>query len=122
MGNSINEAQPPQLVEPPPAFVSSDFGVLKPLEKIAFRLAVGLFTLITAVLITIMVDWLMHRPELPSLSGLKLEDQKTTIDNFKAMSDVVWDRTSKTFDLVVVKALLPVFATVVGFLLGKREA
>jgi hypothetical protein len=38
------------------------------------------------------------------------------------VSEIAWDRTSKTFDLiVVVKALLPVFATVVGYLLGKRE-
>ena len=72
--------------------------------------------------ITVMVDWLMHRPDMPSLSGLKADEQKIAIENFKAMSEVVWDRTSKTFDLIVVKALLPVFATVVGFLLGKRES
>jgi hypothetical protein len=81
----------------------------------------ALFIVITAVLTTIIIDWLIHRPSEPTLSGLKPDEQKLVIENFKAMSDVVWDRTSKTFDLFVIKALLPVFATIVGYLLGKRQ-
>ena len=108
--------------EIPLAFNSSDFRVsLLPLERIASYLAAALFVVITAVLTTIIIDWLIHRPSEPTISGLKADEQKLAIDNFKLLSDVVWDRTSKTFDLIVIKALLPVFATVVGYLLGKRS-
>lgn len=101
---------------------ASDFHVsLLPLERVAFYLATALFFVITAVLTTIIIDWLMHRPPEPTISGLKPDEQKLVIENFKLMSDVVWDRTSKTFDLIVIKALLPVFATIVGYLLGKRS-
>lgn len=102
------------------ALNSSDFR-LSPLEKVALGLAKALFVVITAVLTTIIIDWLIHRPTEPAISGLKPDEQKLVIENFKLMSDVVWERTSRTFDLIVIKALLPVFATIVGYLLGKRS-
>jgi hypothetical protein len=96
------------------------FRVLSPLERVASYLAAALFAVITAVLVAILIDWLLHEPPQPVITGLKPEEQKIAIDNFKLMSDTMWDRTSKIFDLMVIKALLPVFATVVGYLLGKR--
>jgi len=124
VGPPDQDAKPERVTAPeiPLAFETSDFRVsLLPLERIAFYLATALFVVITAVLTTIIVDWLMHRPPEPALSGLKPDEQKLAIENFKLLSDVVWDRTSRTFDLIVIKALLPVFATIVGYLLGKRS-
>lgn len=113
---------PDKQPEIPLTFGTSDFNVsLLPLERVAFYLAAALFIVITGVVITIIVDWLSHRPAEPAIAGLKPDDQKLAIENFKLLSDVVWDRTSRTFDLIVIKALLPVFATIVGYLLGKRS-
>jgi hypothetical protein len=125
MDDSHDRATAPERIAAPDiplAFTSSDFRVsLLPLERVALYLAAALFFVITAVLFTIIVDWMIHRPSEPTISGLKLDEQKLAIENFKLMSDVVWDRTSRTFDLIVIKALLPVFATIVGYLLGKRS-
>ena len=122
MENLPDRPAQPERVSTPEIFKQSDVRVsLLPIERAAFYLACGLFAVITAVLATIVVDWLMHRPPEPTLTGLKPEEQKLAIENFKALSDVVWDRTAKTFDLIVIKALLPVFATIVGYLLGKRS-
>jgi hypothetical protein len=125
MENQTEESSPPERVPVPDiplSFQASDFSFsLKPLERVAFYLAIGLFTIITAVVTTIIADWLLHRPSEPDISRFKLDEQKLAIENFKLISDVVWDRTSRTFDLIVVKALLPVFATIVGYLLGKRS-
>jgi hypothetical protein len=111
----------PEVVNPPPTFGGvGEFKFLSPLERVASTLALLLFALITAVLATIVIDWLVHRPSTPDLAQLKLEDQKLAIDNYKVISEVAWDRTSRVFDLVIVKALLPIFATIVGYLLGKR--
>jgi len=125
MENSPGQGAPPERVAATEILTSSDLRSsdfsLPPLEKAAFRLACALFVVITAVLTIIIVDWLLHRPAEPAISGLKPDEQKLAIENFKLMSDVVWDRTSRTFDLIVMKALLPVFATIVGFLLGKRS-
>lgn len=121
--DSPEQAVIPQLIaaeDITSALKPSDFR-LSPLEKVAFILARALFVVITAVLTIIIIDWLIHRPSEPAISGLKPDEQKLVIENFKLMSDVVWERTSRTFDLIVIKALLPVFATVVGYLLGKRS-
>jgi hypothetical protein len=122
MSASPNASKDPplEIVVPPATFSTSEFRVLSPLEKVAFNLAVALFALITIVIAVVIVDWLTHRPAYPALVGLRVEDQKLAIENFKSLSDVLWERTSRTFDLIVIKALLPVFATVVGYLLGKR--
>jgi hypothetical protein len=124
MGNSPDRPATSVRVEAPEqAFHESDFKVkLLPLEKVAFDLARALFVVITLVLLAIVIDWLVHMPPEPMIAGLKPDEQKVVIENFKLISEVVWDRTSRIFDLIVIKALLPVFATIVGYLLGKRSS
>jgi len=122
MDNRPEQTQAPVRVDASDILRDNPFPAreLQPLERVAFQLAVALFSMIAIIIGAILIDWPVHRPAPPTMSGLKPEEQKAALDNFKFISEVLWDRTSKTFDLIIMKALLPVFATVVGYLLGKR--
>jgi hypothetical protein len=109
-----------EIVELPP--FPGHLHALTPLQRVAFYLAIALFSLITIVSTAIVTEWWVHAPTPPAVSGLSAEAQKAAIDGYKALSDVVNDRTIRVFDAFVLKAFLPLFATIVGFLLGHRQS
>ena len=109
-----------EIIELPP--FPGNLQTLTPIQKIAFYLAVALFLLITFVSAIILIEWWVHTPAPPALSGLSPDAQKTVIDNYKMLSDAVTARTNGVFDTFVLKAFLPLFATIVGFLLGHRQS
>ncbi len=45
---------------------------------------------------------------------------KDAIDNYSALHDSAWNRTTTLFDLIVVKALLPIFTSILGYIFGSR--
>ncbi len=107
------------IIKPP------DFGApgeikerLRPLEWVATVTAAALFVAIIVFLIWGVHDWARIGVPLASASA---SDQSPMIANFKALSDIESERVSKILDLAVTKTLLPVFTTVIGYLLGKRE-
>jgi hypothetical protein len=107
-------------VEPPP-FGGRGGGIkerLRPLEWVATVAAGALFVAIMIFLIWGMYDW--TKVGAPQFAG-GLTEQTQAIANFKALADVELDRVAKVLDIAVTKTLLPVFTTVIGYLLGKRE-
>lgn len=107
-----------EVVEPPsPGW---DVRELTAIEKTVRDFAYTLFGLLALVTIVILTDWLLRRPSLPQ--GLAQSDAKAAIENYKVLSDVGTENAIKMFDLLVVKALLPVFATITGVLLGRRQS
>jgi len=86
-------------------------------ERVAVWFAWVLLGLIALICATLL--WEHHHIQLPqAASG---SDEKTAIENYKALSALIDERTEKFFDLFVTKALLPVFTTLIGFLLGRRS-
>jgi hypothetical protein len=86
-------------------------------ERVAVWFAWVLLGLISLICTTLL--WEHHHIQLPqSASG---SDQKTAIENYKALTALIDERTERFFDLFVTKALLPVFTTLIGFLLGRRS-
>jgi len=86
-------------------------------EWVAVWFAGSLLSLIFLICGTLL--WEHHHIKLPQAgSG---SDEKTAIENYKALTTLIDERTEKFFDLFVPKALLPVFTTLIGFLLGRRS-
>jgi len=86
-------------------------------ERVAVWFAWVLLGLIALICATLL--WEHHHIQLPqAASG---SDEKTAIENYKALTALIDERTEKFFDLFVTKALLPVFTTLIGFLLGRRS-
>lgn len=79
--------------------------------------AAGILLIICIVVVYLLLLW---RVASPSLGSLSVTDQKAAVENFKELSAVIAERMEKIFDLIVIKGLLPVFATIIGFLLGKH--
>lgn len=47
---------------------------------------------------------------------------KEAVDTYSELHDSTWNRTTTLFDLIVVKALLPIFTTILGYIFGSRAA
>jgi len=89
-------------------------------EKVAVHFATSLFVLCSILSVALGLYWYQHSPSLPKLTGAETTDSKL-LQEFRTQSEVVFDQVSKVFDLFVVKAFLPLFATIIGYLLGKRD-
>jgi len=71
----------------------------------------------------VLVEWVRSVPAAPVLPAHLAPEgpvARALIENYRALSDVATERATKLFDLIVVKALLPVFTAIVGYLLGSR--
>lgn len=85
------------------------------------NLAYVVFGLISIITLAVLFDVLSSGPSKPVFaSNLNAEQQKAVLENYKSLNSAVMERAKEMFDLMVVKALLPVFATIVGVLLGRR--
>ena len=88
---------------------------LNPVDKVVTYFGYWLLALVTLVMLATIIQWCFSpAPSLPATAD------KNAIDVAKALNDMQWDRVSKLFDLLVLKAILPSFATVLGYLIGKK--
>jgi hypothetical protein len=110
MSESIEQERPPDF---PPV---SD--KLHPREKVAGWFAIAIFCLCAVLSLGLGLYWYLHTPSAVSLTGSPA-DMTAQLQNFRTQKDIVVDEVSKIFDLLVAKAFLPIFATVIGYLLGK---
>jgi hypothetical protein len=110
----------------PPAFGEGGNNIkerLDALEWVASIAAGALFLAIIGFLTWGTVHWPnSSMPRLPNgvVDKDAIANLKAMGEVAKAMSDIEVDRMSKVIDLSVTKTLLPVFTTVIGYLLGKR--
>ena len=124
-------------------------GKLSALQKAGFKLAIGVGSVITLVILVTLGQaiYLMFHPKTDSVlsSQDKFEnvlkqnanflnsdnaDQKTQAEQAiktarenvteALQNDSTWNRITSLFDLVVVKALLPIFTTILGYIFGSR--
>jgi hypothetical protein len=78
-------------------------------------LVIGLVTLISTIACFYGV------PDVPHVGGKGDADAKTAIENYRVLADAHVERATKLFDVVVVKALLPVFTAILGYIFGSRK-
>jgi len=96
---------------------------LTPTQQAALQLAYGVGALIAVVTALVGLDWAAHAPAAPRWpAALPPADPaaRALIENYRTLNDVALSRATTLFDLMVVKALLPVFTAIVGFILGSR--
>jgi hypothetical protein len=99
-----------------------DLRRLSPLQKAGMGLVLGVGLAIVAVTAAVVVDWFLTRPEVPSISAaISPEQAAKLIQNFKELNAINFDRSTKIFDLLVVKAFLPVFTAILGYIFGSRD-
>jgi hypothetical protein len=94
---------------------------LEPLQQVGIWLAIAVGVVIIAVSIPILICWLTGAPTMPDLHNLTTEQATIVIGNYKSLSSI-WNENAKSmFEEIVVKALLPIFTLVLGYLFGARQ-
>lgn len=88
--------------------------------------AVGAYVLgafVLVIIITLLVLHSLQLPKAPSLVGMKPDDPsvKAAIDNYRQLSEIADRQLATTFDLLITKPLLPVLATLIGYLIGQSS-
>ncbi|MDP9178937.1 MAG: hypothetical protein M3O61_14750, partial [Gemmatimonadota bacterium] len=120
-----------QLVPPPtipPDEVISDMkldgpgGKVLPWSRPTFtqmaglQLATGVGIVSAGVIITVLVFWVQHTPQLPDLSNA------SAVTGYKETSEAASKGALAIFDTIVVKALLPIFTSILGYIFGTVSA
>jgi len=109
---------PAEIVEPKEDW---DLNELSPRDKTIRNFAYFVFGLVALITLVILLDWFLKGPAAPALSNnTTAEGQKAILDNLRLLNGLAEDRAKNMFDLMIVKALLPVFATIIGVFLGTR--
>ena len=97
-------------------------GVLERERLQVIRIFAGaVFGLITLVTAGIIIDWLIRSPATPAWPAtLSPATQEAALQNFEKLNKISMERAKDLFDLIIAKGLLPLFATIIGVLLGRR--
>jgi hypothetical protein len=94
-------------------------------QQAGLRLAAGVGALGTVVTLAIVARWIWASwcwtcPNI--LSSMKPDEIDSLIKNYKLLQDQSWQSASQMFDTVVVKALLPIFTSILGYIFGAHNA
>ncbi len=134
-GGSVPPNTPPQdqspgieLVSPEQIFAETDTQTpVQPgtwTQRAGMRLAAGVGSLGAVVTLAILTRWIWTSWGIPNptiSSSLKAEDVDALLKNYKTLHDEAFQSASQMFDAIVVKALLPVFTSILGYIFGARS-
>jgi hypothetical protein len=93
-------------------------------QRAGMRLAAGVGSLGALVTLIIVVRWIWLSSGIPNPTispSLTPENVDALLKNYKALHDQAFQSASQMFDTVVVKALLPVFTSILGYIFGARS-
>jgi hypothetical protein len=65
------------------------------------------------------MTWCISCPNIPAT--ISAEQATTLISNYKALQEQALQSGREMFDAVVVKALLPIFTSILGYIFGARS-
>lgn len=73
-----------------------------------------------AVILAIVVAWIFSIPRLPAIpSETDPARAKQILENYRELQQVAVQPLATLFDSIVVKVLLPVFTSILGFIFGR---
>lgn len=73
------------------------------------------------VILALVGKWVCYAPAVPVIQpGADQATVKAMLDNFKALQQIALEPFTTLFDSVVVKVLLPVFTSILGYIFGSR--
>lgn len=96
------------------------FEARKPdVKTFAFKLLIGVGGFIALISIIIICFYLINliRIGIPTTTLTETE-----LADFESLSKIFFDHTTQLFDLIITKGFLPIFATILGYLLGESRA
>ena len=92
------------------------------LQRTGVLLAGGVGALGTIVTLALIAGWMFISPRPPVIpAGVDVDTAKTMIENYKSLQQVALEPYTGLFDSIVVKVLLPVFTSILGYIFGSQR-
>jgi hypothetical protein len=102
-------------------------GADKPVTEPTFLQRTGLILAgsvggVSAVVTLLLVGrWVFYAPPVPVLQpGADPATVKAMLENYKSLQQIALEPFTTLFDSIVVKVLLPVFTSILGYIFGSR--
>jgi hypothetical protein len=103
-------------------------GAEKPVTGGTFLQRTGLilagFVGATGAVVTfaLVAKWIFYAPAVPVIqSGVDPNTAKVLIENYRTLQQVALEPFTSLFDSIVVKVLLPVFTSILGYIFGSQS-
>jgi hypothetical protein len=92
------------------------------LQKTGLLLAASVGALATLVTVALVIKWIWYAPAIPAISAdMDHEKVRALIENYKQLQQVTVEPFTTLFDSIVVKVLLPVFTSILGYIFGSQS-
>jgi hypothetical protein len=92
------------------------------LQRTGLILAGCVGTLAAIVMLSLICSWMWSAPHIPAIpAGADPTTVKTVLENYKNLQQIVLEPYTTLFDSIVVKVLLPVFTSILGYIFGTRS-
>jgi hypothetical protein len=107
-----------------PAEILKSAGADKPvsegtyLQRTGLLLAAGVGALGAVVMLALVAKWFWYAPAIPPAADPATV--KTILENYKALQQTALEPFTTLFDSIVVKVLLPIFTSILGYIYGSR--
>ena|SRR5205823_4407190 len=100
---------------------TGEVGRLSKLQQVGVSGALITGSLAGIILLALLARWMWLDPgSPPSLEGLTEVQVSTALARYKELQSLALESTGKMIDTIVVRILLPVFTSFVGFVFGSR--
>jgi len=91
------------------------------LQRTGLYLAAGVGVTGVIVIFALVARWVIYAPKVPEIPpGADPNTAKAILDNFRTLQQVALEPFTSLFDSIVVKVLLPVFTSILGYIFGSK--
>jgi len=92
------------------------------LQRTGLILATFVGTTGALVIFALVAKWVFYAPQPPVIPpGADPATIKTALDNYRTLQQIALDPFTTLFDSIVVKVLLPVFTSILGYIFGSAS-
>jgi hypothetical protein len=93
------------------------------LQRTGLVLATSVGALASLVTLGLILAWIISGPRVPAIpSDMEPEKAKAIIENYKQLQQASLQPLISIFDAIIVKVLLPVFTSILGYIFGSQHA
>jgi hypothetical protein len=91
------------------------------LQRTGLHLAGWVGAVATIVILMLVIKWVKYAPPVPNLANITDQSAaKAILENYKLLQQIVMEQFTTLFDSIVVKVLLPIFTSILGYIFGSR--
>jgi hypothetical protein len=91
------------------------------LQRTGLVLAVAVGSIGAFVIVALIGRWIFYAPAPPVLpTGADANTIRTTLENYRSLQQIALEPFTTLFDSIVVKVILPVFTSILGYIFGTR--